>query len=439
MRGCLRAAPFSLPNPFFGGTDLLVNLGQAVGQSLHLNVDFMKLWAAQSVSAVGARITRTVLPIIAILLIDATPTEVAILSALGFAPSIIVGLFAGGLVDRRAKWPLMIGADIFRALIILSIPLAANNGVLSMGQIYLVAALTGAASSLFDIADKTFLPAVLPKEQLLDGNARLEASDAVAEGIGPWIGGALVGLFGAPMALVFDAASYLWSALLLGLVRREAPVDTNAKKTEGAGLLADASTGLQASLAHPMIARILLATIILSLSGGFFMALYMVVTVDLLALSPTMVGAVIGVGGLGGVLGAISAPALRRRFSAYGAMVRSLSIDAAFNFSVPLSLLFPSAAVPLLVSAQLVGDGFMTVAFIMVVSLRQEIMAKEVLGRSNATFHLAESGALVSGSFLAAVLVLWSPVEWVIWGASFGGVVAVPILLGYRPTPEGRH
>ena len=423
-------APFSLPNPSFGGTDRRANKGQGVGQSLHRNADFMKLWAAQAVSAVGARITRTVLPIIAILLIDATPTEVAILSALGFAPSIIVGLFAGGLVDRRAKRPLMIGADIFRALIILSIPLAANTGVLSMGQIYLVAALTGAASSLFDIADKTFLPAVLPKEQLVVGNARLEASDAVAEGIGPWIGGALVGLVGAPMALVFDAASYLWSALLLGLVRREAPVATNAKETEGAGLLADARIGLQASLAQPMIARILLATIILSLSGGFFMALYMVVTVDLLALSPTLVGAIIGVGGLGGVLGAISAPTLRRRFGAYGAMVRSLAIAAAFNFSVPLSLLFPSAAVPLLVSAQLVGDGFMTVAFIMVVSLRQEIMAKEVLGRANATFHLAESGALVGGSLLAAVLVVWSPVEWVIWGASFGGVVAVPILLG---------
>ncbi len=413
-----------------------MNKGQGVGQSLHRNVDFMKLWAAQAVSAVGARITRTVLPIIAILLIDATPTEVAILSALGFAPSVIVGLFAGGIADRRAKRPLMIGADIFRAVTILSIPLAANSGVLSMGQIYLVAALTGAASSLFDIADKTFLPAVLPKEQLVDGNARLEASDAVAEGIGPWIGGALVGLVGAPMALVFDALSYLWSALLLGLVRREAPVDDNATEAGGAGFFEDARIGLRASLAHPMIARILLATTILSLSGGFFMALYMVVTVDLLALSPTTIGAIIGVGGLGGVLGAFAAPALRQRFGAYGAMVRSLTIAAGFNFSVPLSLLFPSAAVPLLVSAQLVGDGFMTVAFIMVVSLRQEIMAREVLGRVNATFHLAESGALVSGSLLAAVLVFWSPVEWVIWGASFGGVIAVPILMGHRPTAE---
>jgi len=425
-----------LPIPFFDGRDRQVNKGRIVAQSIHRNADFLKLWAAQAVSAVGARITRTILPIIAILLIDATPTEVAVLSALGFAPSIIVGLFAGGLVDRRAKRPLMIGADLFRALIILSIPLAANSGLLSMGQIYLVAALTGAASSLFDIADKTFLPAVLPKEQLVDGNARLEASDAVAEGIGPWIGGALVGLVGAPFALVFDALSYLWSAVLLGSISREAPIEATTDETDPAGIFEDAKIGLGASLGQPMIARILFATILLALSGGFFMALYMVVTVDLLSLSPTTVGAIIGVGGLGGVLGASLAPKMRRRFGAYRAMVLSLTVAAAFNFSVPLSLLFPIAAVPLLVSAQLIGDGFMTVSAIMGVSLRQEMMGREVLGRVNATFHLTESGALVGGSLLAAVLVIWSPVGWVIWGASIGGLIAVPVLLAYRPAPD---
>jgi MFS family permease len=428
-----------LPNGFFGGTHRQANRGQIVAQSIHRNADFMKLWAAQAVSAVGARITRTVLPIIAILLIDATPTEVAILSALGFAPSIIVGLFAGGIADRRAKRPLMIGADIFRAIAILSIPFAANSGVLSMWQVYVVAALTGAASSLFDIVDKTFLPSILPNDQLVDGNARLEASDAVAEGIGPWIGGALAGLVGAPFALVFDALSYLWSAALLGLIGREPPIEAGAKETDEASIFEDARIGLKASRAQPMIARILLATVLLAFSGGFFMALYMVVTVDLLALSPTTVGAIIGVGGLGGVLGATLAPAMRRRFGAYRALVLSLAIAAAFNFSVPLSLLFPAAAVPLLVSAQLIGDGFMTVSAIMGVSLRQELMGREVLGRVNATFHLTESGALVSGSLLAAVLVIWSPVDWVIWGASVCGVIAVPILLGYRPAPdEGR-
>jgi MFS family permease len=425
-----------LPNRLFAGKDRHANKGQGVAQAIHRNADFMKLWAAQAISAIGARITRTVLPIIAILLIDATPTEVAILAALSFAPSVVVGLFAGGIVDRRAKRPLMIGADIFRAVVIVSIPLAANSGFLSMWQIYLVAGLTGAASSLFEIADKTFLPSVLPAEQLVDGNARLEASDAVAEGIGPWIGGALVGLVGAPTALVFDAVSYLWSALMLGFVRKEETVEPQGQEHGRSDIFADARTGVRASVAQPMIARILAATIVLSLSDGFFMALYMVVTVDILALSPTTVGAIIGVGGLGGVLGAMSAPAMRRRFGAYRAMVCSIAVATVFNFSVPLSLLFPPAAVPLLVSAQLVGDEFMTVAFIMVVSLRQEIMGREVLGRVNATFHLTESGALVAGSVLAAVLVIWSPVAWVIWGAAIGGVVALPVLLSYRPGSE---
>lgn len=407
--------------------------------SIHRNADFMKLWAAQAVSVVGARITRTVLPIIAILLIDATPTEIAILAALGFAPSVIVGLFAGGLVDRRAKRPLMIAADLFRAVVILSIPLAANSGVLSMGQIYLVAVLTGAASSLFDIADKTFLPAILPNEQLVDGNARLEASDAVAEGIGPWLGGALVGLVGAPMALVFDAASYLWSAIMLGLVRREPPVEVAPEEQAGAHIFADAHAGLRAILDRAMIARMLWAGVILSLSGGFFMGLYMVVTIDLLALSPTMVGAIIGVGGLGGFLGAIAAPRMRKSFGAYRAMIVGIAIAAIFNFSIPVSLVFPVSAVPLLISAQLFGDGFMTMSAIMAISLRQEVMRKDLLGRVNATFHLAESGSLVAGALMAAALVLWVPVEWVIWGATLGGVAAVPVLLSYRPSHEERH
>lgn len=116
-----------------------------------------------------------------------------------------------------------------------------------------------------------------------------------------------------------------------------------------------------------------------------------------------------------------------------------IAIAAIFNFSIPVSLVFPVSAVPLLISAQLFGDGFMTMSAIMAISLRQEVMRKDLLGRVNATFHLAESGSLVAGALLAAALVLWVPVEWVIWGATLGGVAAVPVLLSYRPSHEERH
>ena len=396
---------------------------------IHRNADFLNLWAAQAVSAIGSRITRTVLPIMAISLIDASPSEVAVLAALSYAPGVIVGLFAGGLVDRRPQRPLMIWADILRAVLLLTIPLAAATGALSMGQLYLVAALAGSATTVFQIADNTFLPSILPDEQLVDGNARLEASDAVAEGIGPWIGGMLVTLIGAPLALVVDAASYLWSALMLS---RIGPAGTTADGPlpEPGAILQDARTGLRVSRADPVLRRMLWAGILLALSGGVFMALYMVVTVDLLALSPATVGAIIGVGGLGGVIGAVAAPRLSARFGVVRAMVLSIAFGAVFNLAMPASLLLPEAAILLLCSAQLFGDAFLTAAGILFLSYRQETVPREVLGRVNATFHVAEAGALVIGALASAVLVVGLPVGTVVWGAALGGLLAVPVMAG---------
>lgn len=139
--------------------------------------DFLRLWAAQAASAFGSRITRTALPILAILTVGATPSEVAVLSALGVAPGVLVGLWAGGRVDRTARRPLLVGADLARALLILTIPAAAWLGALSMPQLYAVAAGVGAATTLFQIADNSFLPALVGRDLLVEGNARLEATD----------------------------------------------------------------------------------------------------------------------------------------------------------------------------------------------------------------------------------------------------------------------
>ncbi|MFY0575023.1 hypothetical protein ACN28S_12195 [Cystobacter fuscus] len=137
--------------------------------------DFLRLWGAQIVSAFGSRITRTALPILALLTLQATPTEIAVLSALGVAPGLLVGLFMGGHVDRAAKRPLLIGADVVRALLLLTLPLAARFGALSMPQLYLVAAAVGAATTLFQIADNSYLPTLVDKALLVEANARLEA------------------------------------------------------------------------------------------------------------------------------------------------------------------------------------------------------------------------------------------------------------------------
>jgi len=183
--------------------------------------DFLRLWSAQAISALGSRITRTALPILAVLSIGAGADEVAVLSAVAVAPGVLVGLAIGGRVDRRAKRPLLIGADLVRAGLLLTLPLAAWLGRLGMGQLYLVAALCGAATTLFQIADNAYLPTLIGKDRLIEGNSKLESTEAVAEIIGPGLGGILVQAITAPLAIVFDSLSFVASGLLLGAIRRE--------------------------------------------------------------------------------------------------------------------------------------------------------------------------------------------------------------------------
>ena len=196
-----------------------------LAHGLWRHADFLRLWAARVGSAFGSRITRTVLPVIALLALSASPTEVAVLSVMSVAPGVLVGLFVGGAVDRRAKRPLLIGADLLRAVLIFSVPLAAWTGALAMPQLCMVAALVGAATTLFQIADSSYLPALLGAEQLVEGNAKLEATDAVSEAGGPAVAGVLVQVLSAPMALVIEGLLYLFSATMLARIRqRELPL-----------------------------------------------------------------------------------------------------------------------------------------------------------------------------------------------------------------------
>lgn len=398
--------------------------------------DFLRLWGAQIASAFGSRITRTALPIIAILSLRASPVEVAVLSALGVAPGAFVGLFAGGRVDRSAKRPLLIGADLVRAGLILTIPAAAWLGALSMPQLYLVAAAVGAATSLFQIADNTYLPALVGPEVLLEGNAKLEATEAVAEAAGPGVAGVLIQVLTAPVAVLIDGVSYLWSALqLYGIRAREEPatVDAASKPT----VWSDIATGFRAALAHPVVGPTLVAEGVMTFFGGFFLALYMLMALEALRLSPAALGVIIGVGGVGAFAGALIAAPLGRRLGAGPAMGVSLAVGQSSNLLIALAVGAGTLAVPLLVIHQLVGDAFLGAYLVHAISLRQRVLPPAVLGRANASFHavtglMLPAGALVAGPLASAIGM--APTLWI---GACGGLLAVPILLA-APVPRTR-
>jgi hypothetical protein len=392
--------------------------------------DFLRLWGAQVASAFGSRITRTALPLIAILSIEATPTEVSVLSALSVLPGVLVGLFVGGHIDRTAKRPLLIGSDLVRALLIASIPLTAWLGVLSMPQLYGVAAAVGAATTLFQIADNSFLPTLIGKDLLVEGNAKLEATDSIAEAAGPGLAGVLIQVLTAPVTVVIDALSYLGSAFLLSRIQtREEPV--TAAETETT-VLGDILTGFRASLSHPLIGPVLLAEAFMYFFGGFFFALYMFFTLETLGLSPAAVGLIISVGGVGAFAGALIARPLEQRVGMGPALVIALGVGQVANLFIPLALSAGRLAIPLLVLQQLIGDAFLGAYMVHSISLRQRMLPQAVLGRANATFHVMTGLMLPAGALLAGPLAGTLGMTSTLWIGACGGLLAAPVLL--RPS-----
>ena len=390
--------------------------------------DFLKLWSAQAISALGSRITRTALPILAVLSIGAGADEVAVLSAVAVAPGVLVGLAIGGRVDRRAKRPLLIGTDLARAGLLLTLPLAAWLGRLGMGQLYLVAALCGAATTLFQIADNAYLPTLIGQDRLIEGNSKLESTEAVAEIIGPGLGGILVQAITAPLAIVFDSLSFVASALLLGAIRREESSAPDALDGDRPSLIHDVRVGLRASVGHPIVGPEFLVEALSSITGGFFLSLYTLYALKTLQLSAGALGVIISVGGLGALMGTALAGRLSRRLGLGPALILCLGGSRLAGLLIPLARGPEWLAVTCLVGHQLLGDALLMSYYVLATSLRQVILPQEILGRANATFHVAAGVLLPLGALIAGPIATAAGVRAALWISAVIGLAA-PLIL----------
>ena len=181
--------------------------------------DFLRLWAGQTVSVFGSMIGGTAMSFTAILFLQATPFQIGLLNAMQMIPAFLLGLFAGAWVDRLRRRPIMIWADIGRALALATIPLAALLGGLGLFHLYAVALVVSVLTILFDLSYQAYLPALVGKGSLIEGNSKLSASAAVAEFGGFSIGGWLVQLLSAPVAILVDAVSFVVSAVSVATIR----------------------------------------------------------------------------------------------------------------------------------------------------------------------------------------------------------------------------
>lgn len=388
----------------------------------------MRLWGAQTVSSFGARIAREGLPMAAVITLKAGPEALGVFAALALGAQAVVGLAAGALTDRLPKRRLLIGADLARALVLALIPLAALAGQLSLVEIYLAAVLLGAANVVFDVADHAFLPSLIDQADLTDGNAKLSATDAVAEVGGPALTGVLVGVIAAPIAVGMNAVTYLVSALLLSRIRGGA--SPRAEAAEPFRL--DLGAGLRLVLAHRLVRPLWLADVGKSFFGNFYAALYTLLALTTLRLTTPMLGLTVAMGGVGGLAGAALAPWLTRRLGPGPMILLTGLVGGAVGFLIPLAAGPPLAAMAMLASAQLFGDALQTVSAIGSATLRQTLLPAHQLGRAGGAFATGAAAAGVAGALSGGALgAAIGPRETLLIASA--GITAASLFVAFSP------
>ena len=358
----------------------------------------MKLWVGQTVSLFGSALSRLAIPLIAALMLDATAADMGILAAVGTAPDLLIGLFAGVWVDRFKRRNIMIGGDIGRALLQLTIPLAALMGLLTMFHLYLVAFLSGIFSIFFGVASRSYLPSVVDHSQLVEANGKLELSGSITAVAGPSLAGVIIQAITAPVAIIFDAVSYLVSAFSIYLIRhREAApqistVPTLARMREGIGVV----------FRSPLLRAFAGCLGTSNFASNIFFALYILFGTRELGMNAAELGLTYGLGASGAVLAAVIAPALANRLGVgrtliLGACLGSLEV-------APVVFATPRTALLLLFLSSLLGNFGWVLYNVNAVSLRQVITPTALQGRVNATFSFLVSGMLPLGALAGGVL-----------------------------------
>jgi len=391
--------------------------------------EFLKLWTGGFISTLGFHVSILAMQLTAAVVLGATPLEMGLLGAAQFLPRLALGLVAGAWVDRLRRRPLMVVADLGRAILLGSIPIAHVAGVLAIPQLFLVALGVGACSVVFGVASQAYLPTLVGRAHLVDANARMSAGEAVAQIGGPNLAGLMVQVLTAPIAIGIDAVSYLVSAVFIAWIRRPEPA--TPPREQRRPLLTEIREGLAAVIAHPILRALVAAAVNVGLfTGGIRGALIILYLVQL-GITPIEFGVIYSVGGAAALGGAIIARPLARALGLGRTLVWIHVATATCSAFVPLAgFVAADWRLPVLVAGQ-VGLGLLSPTWgINGGSLQQAVTPDALLGRVNATqqvalFGVNPLGAIVGG-VIASVIGLQQTLFLAAVGAAF---TAVPLLL----------
>lgn len=390
--------------------------------------DFARLWLSDTVSLFGNAFTGLALPSIAVLTFKATPFDLGILFAVAFVPYPALGLFVGVWADRFRRRRIMIAANIGRMFTLGSIPIAFLLGQLSFLQIYLVALTNGILSVFFDIAYQSYLPVLVDREHLIEGNQKLQVSASAASFFGPGIAGQVYDAIGGALTIAYDAIGYLASSISLISIRKreekkepnltDPPPDFFGEMLEGVRVVSD----------NPVLWRIAGSTATSNLGTNMIGAVFLIFVYDQLHLSPGTFGIIGTIGAGGFILGVLLTGRLTRRLGVGVSL--AVSIGAGFiALANPLAL---QGQPFLILSAVGFATGTMVPMYnITQVSLRQAITPIKLQGRMNATMRVIVWGTIPVGSIVGGILgEQIGIVDTLYIGALVSGLAILWILLG---------
>lgn len=372
--------------------------------------DFRHLWAAHSVSVAGSAVTGIALPLTAIEVVDASAAQLGVLGAVATLPALLFGLPAGVWVDRWRRHPLLVRADLGRGLLLGAIPLAALLDLLTMEVLYVVAFAGGILGLFFDIAITSFLPTVVARGQLVDGNSKLATSDAVATVAGPSLGGVLVQLVSAPGAIAIDAVSFLTSALLLRGIQAREPTAVGTVGAARGRLIGELMEGLRFLVAQPLLRAMTLSSALGSVAVSIQGAVLILYATTDLGISAALLGVVFASRGIAALIGAWLAGRVGTRLGPGRAIIAGTLVGSvgAFAMALPSASSAAAVAVAVVVGGQVLLGLGAPIYSVNQLSLRQAITPDRLLGRVNAgrrfvVFGVAPLGAL-AGGFLGEAL-----------------------------------
>jgi MFS family permease len=378
--------------------------------TLWFHPDFRRLWASDTVSQAGTFVGQTAIPLLAATVLAASPFEMGLLAAAENAAFLLIGLPAGVWVDRRRRRPLMLRADFARAALLCTVPLAWWAGALTLAQLVVVALLVSVGTVFFDVSYQSYLPSLVGRGQLLEGNAKLQASQSTAQVVGPGLGGGLAQLVGAANTVLATGLGYLTSGLFLLRIKATEP---EPEPHGDARLRTQVAEGLRFVFGNPTLRAITLCTATANLGNTIFGSMQILFLTRDLGLSSAAVGALLTALGLGGVLGALTAGWWTRHVG----QARSIWLVPVVTW--PFQALVPLAEPGWRVGLVVVGMAMLSYGVIVYnvaqVSYRQAICPDRLLGRMNATVRFVVWGTMPIGGLIGGVLGEWLGVRGALW------------------------